>query len=238
MTYNVDSDHAANDETLRAIEESNVDLVFLQEVSAVWQASLRSRLTSIYPQQVYRGDDGYAAGVAILSKWPIIWVEELPRIDWFPAIRAILQTPIGPLQVLDVHLRPPRSPGGSYLLGHFSTRPIREREIRSYAAALEPGIRTVIAGDFNEGDQGRAVRWLKHLGYHNALPEFAPHATTWRWPIGVITLRARYDHIFYDGASAVLYAAVREAGRSDHLPVIVVLAPSSAYGNEQREARQ
>ena len=225
MTYNVDFSDPGDPETLRAIEESKVDLVFLQEVNRPWQDSLQSHLIAAYPHQVYYGDDGYAAGAAILSRWSIESVEELPRVDWFPAARAVLETPIGPLQVLNVHLRPPRTIGGSYLVGHFSTPTVREDEIRSYATALETKLCTLVVGDFNEGDHGRAVRWLEALGFRNALPQFEPRANTWRWPIGFITLKASYDHILYDQALELQSAEVRNGGRSDHLPVIGVFTP-------------
>jgi endonuclease/exonuclease/phosphatase family metal-dependent hydrolase len=240
MSYNVNFECTGDPETLRAIEESEVDLVFLQEVNRLWEESLRSHLTTAYPHQVYYGDDGYAAGSAVMSKWSIESVEELPRVDWFPAARVVLETPIGRLQVLNVHLRPPRSVGGSYLIGHFSTPIVREREIRSYAAALDAALPTVVVGDFNEGDNGRAVRWLEALGYENALPQFDPSADTWRWRIGFVTLNGRYDHILYDDALEVLNAEVRDVGRSDHLPVIGVFATHARaaplVGRERRSS--
>jgi len=174
-----------------------------------------------------------------LSRWSIESVEELPRVDWFPAARAVLETPIGPLQVLNVHLRPPRTIGGSYLVGHVSTPTVREDEIRSYATALDAKLCTLVVGDFNEGDHGRAVRWLEALGFRNALPQFEPRANTWRWPIGFITLKASYDHILYDQALELQSAEVRNRGRSDHLPVIGVFTARTgcheAVPNDDRQ---
>jgi endonuclease/exonuclease/phosphatase (EEP) superfamily protein YafD len=38
-------------------------------------------------------------------------------------------------------------------------------------------------------------------------------------------LRQELDHVFYDQTLDVLSAEVRQAGSSDHLPVIAVIAP-------------
>ena len=70
------------------------------------------------------------------------------------------------------------------------------------------------------------VTWLTAHGYHSALPEFSPHAKTWRWHTSVGTLRGRYDHLCYDAHLTPLRVEVRDAGRSDHLPVVGIFALS------------
>ena len=57
----------------------------------------------------------------------------------------------------------------------------------------------------------------------SALRRYAPGQPTWRWNIGVGTLHRQFDHIFYDAKLDVLSAEVREAGLSDHLPVLAVI---------------
>jgi endonuclease/exonuclease/phosphatase family metal-dependent hydrolase len=128
------------------------------------------------------------------------------------------------VQVLNVHLRPPMSDRGSIVSGYFSTKPVREREISAFAGALDPQLPTLIVGDFNESEQGRAGQWLARHGYRSALPQFAPYAKTWRWQTSVGTLRGRYDHLCYDARLTPLRVEVRDAGRSDHLPVVGVFA--------------
>jgi len=220
MTYNVNFGIAGDRATLDAIDRPDADVVLLQEVNRAWEDSLRARFTGKYPHQAYHGDDGYAAGFAILSKWPIESIEQLPKVDWFPATRAIVRSPIGPVQFLNLHLRPPISNGGSVVSGYYSTRGNREREVQSYTTHLDENLPTLIVGDFNEGDDGRAVRYVESCGYTNALPEFAPRADTWHWPVGLLTLRGHYDHIFYNDDLYPLKVEVRKAGRSDHLPVV------------------
>jgi endonuclease/exonuclease/phosphatase (EEP) superfamily protein YafD len=135
----------------------------------------------------------------------------------------VLETAIGRVQLLNVHLRPAVSDGGSYLSGAYSTPAIRETEIDTFYDRLSPDLPTIIAGDFNEEYDGKAVRFLLGKGMVSALRRYAPGQPTWRWDISVATLHWQLDHVFYDGRLDVLSAEVREAGRSDHLPVVAVI---------------
>src|SRR5437773_1751707 len=88
------------------------------------------------------------APVAITS---IASVGVVPRQGGpFFALRIVVATPIGAVQILDVHLRPPMSDGGSWVAGFFTTREVREREMAYHVEKLDPKLPTVIAGDFNE----------------------------------------------------------------------------------------
>jgi endonuclease/exonuclease/phosphatase (EEP) superfamily protein YafD len=62
----------------------------------------------------------------------------------------------------------------------------------------------------------------------SALRRFAPGTPTWRWSIVIGTLHRQLDHVFYNNRLDVLSAEVREAGRSDHLPVIADITPASS----------
>ena len=172
-----------------------------------------------------------------MSKMPIESIDYLPPTSWFPAARVILQTPVGRIQVLNVHLRPPMSDKGNVVSGYFMTPPIREQEISTFVAALDPNLPTLIVGDFNEGEHGRAVRWLSNHGFHSALPEFQPQARTWRWATSVGTLRGDYDHLCYDARLQPISAEVRNIGQSDHLPVVGIftVAPTTQPGVEQHQ---
>lgn len=224
MTFNVNFALAGDPDTVAAIADQDADVIFLQETTADWEAVLRSNLAASHPHMVFKHWPP-AGGLAVLSKRPLADVEYLPARDWFPAARVVLDTPLGPLQVLNVHLRPPLGDGGSVVRGYFSTKPIRQREIDAFAAALDPSIPSLVVGDFNEHEGGRALKWLRdERGMRSALPEFEPYATTWRWRTSVLTLRGRYDHIVYDRRLEPLRVEVRRAGRSDHLPVVGVFA--------------
>ena len=82
---------------------------------------------------------------------------------------------------------------------------------------------TLIGGDFNEDEDGQALRWLNDRGMHTALPEFSPGAKTWEWQVASATISARYDHLVYNEKLRPLKVSVRSGvGRSDHLPVVGV----------------
>jgi endonuclease/exonuclease/phosphatase (EEP) superfamily protein YafD len=225
MTYNVNFGMAGDPATVDAVAQDDADVIFLQETTPQWEAALRARLAEAYPDMAFKQHPP-AGGLAVLSKWPIESIDYLPPRSWFPAARVVLQTAVGKVQVLNVHLRPPASDRGNVVSGYFSTPPIRREEISTFAVALDPDLPTLIVGDFNEDERGRAVNWLAEHGYRSALPQFAPHAKTWRWKTSVGTLRGRYDHLCYDARLTPLRVEVRSAGRSDHLPVVGVFALS------------
>ncbi|MCC6748546.1 MAG: endonuclease/exonuclease/phosphatase family protein [Deltaproteobacteria bacterium] len=229
MTYNVNFGLAGDPAALEAIAGTHADVVFLQETTPAWEAALRQRLSRRFPEQRYRHSAG-AGGLAVLSRHPIRHDRYIPSpLGWFPAWRVVLETPVGPLQVLQLHLRPPVSDGGSWVSGYFTTRDFRARELRHFASYLAPELPTLAVGDFNEGHDGRAVRALRGTGLQSALAEFAPSATTWHWPTALGELRFTLDHILYSRDLDALDARVLSAGRSDHYPVVAVFqrAPSA-----------
>ena len=168
---------------------------------------------------------GGAGGMAVLSRLPLVETEFLPPTGdgWFPAARVVVQTAFGRLQALSVHLHPPVSEGGSFISGHFTTPAVRAGEIETFFARLEPALPTLIAGDFNEEEDGNVMKFLTGKGMLSALQRFAPDQPTWRWDTAVGTLHRQLDHVVYDRRLEVVSAEIRVAGRSDHLPVIAVV---------------
>jgi endonuclease/exonuclease/phosphatase family metal-dependent hydrolase len=226
MSYNVNFGIPGDAETVEAIAGGGADVVFLQETTPEWEERLRERLAAAYPHMAFHHSAG-AGGLAVLSRYPFRSGRILPSPKgWFPAWTVVVSTPIGPLQALNVHLRPPVSDSGSWVSGYFTTRPVRQAEIRTYLPALDPSLPTVVLGDFNEGRSGRAVSEVRRRGMTEALGSRPP--TTWRWPTPVGTLRLHLDHILHDQRLRVLGASVLRKGRSDHLPVIATLARAAS----------
>jgi len=229
MTYNVNFGIAGDGPTLAAIESGQADVVFLQEINKPWETSLRARFDGAYPHAVFYPRGG-AGGIGVMSRLPIRAQQLIPREEgdgWFPALRLVLDSPLGPLQVLVVHLRPPVSDGGSFVSGHFTAPAIHEKEIARFCQTLDRNLPTMVVGDFNEEEDGRAVAYLARGACANwkmksALPQFAPERPTWRWPTALHTFERRLDHIVYDGRLEPLSAEVLDGGRSDHLPVVGV----------------
>jgi endonuclease/exonuclease/phosphatase (EEP) superfamily protein YafD len=227
MTYNVNYGLAGDESTLAAIENERADLVLLQETTPDWELVLRERFGARYEHMAFRHCCG-AGGMAVLSRFPFPEGESLapPQGGWFPAWTFELDTPIGPVQVLNVHLRPQIGDSGPNVVGiasgMVSTPPIRKREITDYLPRLRPNVPALIAGDFNESEDGSALEYLEERGFRSTLPEFSDE-DTWSWNMSVIgTVRRRFDHIVYGQGLEPLSARVVQAGNSDHLPVVAV----------------
>ena len=235
MTYNVNFGIAGDGPTLAAIESGQADVVFLQEINKPWETSLRATFGAAYPHAVFYPRGG-AGGIGVMSRLPIRAQQLIPREEgdgWFPALRLVLDSPLGALQVLVVHLRPPVSDGGSFVSGHFTAPAIHEKEIARFCQTLDRNLPTMVVGDFNEEEDGRAVDYLARGACGNrkmksALPEFAPDRPTWRWPTTFHTFERRLDHIVYDGRLEPLSVEVLDAGRSDHFPVVGVFVRARA----------
>jgi endonuclease/exonuclease/phosphatase (EEP) superfamily protein YafD len=225
LTYNVNFGLDGEPATVAAIQRSGADVVFLQETTPGWERALRG-LHAIYPHQAYHHDGG-AGGMAVLSRLPFRQLEHLPSpVGWFAAWRVLVASPLGPLQVLQVHLRPPVSDRGSWVSGYFTTGSFRRGEIEHFARHLRPGLPTLVVGDFNEGDGGKAVRYLADRGLRSVLADAGSTETTWRWQTSLGQLSLRLDHICYSRELAPLRAQVLRQGRSDHLPVLAVFQPA------------
>jgi endonuclease/exonuclease/phosphatase (EEP) superfamily protein YafD len=127
---------------------------------------------------------------------------------------------VGNVQVVNVHLRPPVSDGGSWVSGYLSTGDDREREIKQIYAQRRKDLPMMVAGDFNDGEGSGVLRWLQTQGMRNALPQFDSYTPTWQWRVSALTLRRRMDHIVYGSELQCHEARVVKGGASDHYPVI------------------
>lgn len=227
LSYNLNYGLAGDRATLDAIAERPSELVLLQETTEEWELALRERFGGEFPYMAFR-HCCLAGGLGVLSKYELEELEyiEPPAGGWFPGWRLRVESPLGSLQVLNVHLRPQLGDSGAnvggVLSGMVTTPPIRKQQIEHYAAHLEPGLPTLIAGDFNESEQGGAMGWLEQRGLHSAVPDFS-HDDTWSWQTSVGRVSRRFDHIAHSRELSVLAAGVVKAGNSDHLPVFAVL---------------
>lgn len=226
MSYNVNFGGAGDPETIAAIARAAPDIVLLQETNDRWEAALLTALPQ-YPHHRFTPPRTRwrAGGMGVLSRYPITTLEELPSINGpFFAWRLVFDTPEGPIQVLHVHLRPAISDGGSWVVGYFSTRDDRERELAWHLARLDPTLPTLLAGDFNEELDGHAMRLAARLGYTDAVAPFEGGKRTWEWPVGPFTLRFQLDHLLHDAHFEPNAAGVVGAGRSDHKAIWADLA--------------
>ena len=237
LTYNVNFGVPNPDGAVRAIAEAGADVVCLQETNELWERHIRAALGSRYPHVHFRHGP-VAAGMAMLSKWPVRSIDLVePNDSWFPACVATAQTPVGDVQFVSVHLRPPVSDSGSHVSGYFETRPLRRAEIESICASArtlrgDPRTPVILLGDFNESDSGRAIRFLRQRGYRSATQQFDRYTSTWRWNVGPLPLRDRLDHILYSEALRCFNCKVVKAGDSDHLPVVATFGVAAQRASE------
>ena len=73
-----------------------------------------------------------------------------PTKGWFPGLLAEVESPVGLVQVLNVHLRPALSDRGSFAPSAYYDGPeIHLREIEGFLAYTDSDKPLIIAGDFN-----------------------------------------------------------------------------------------
>lgn len=226
MTFNLNYGLAGESRSIEAIRAANADVVVLQETNAPWETALRDALAGEYPHMEFRHCCN-AGGLAILSKHPIAPAEVIPPVSWFPAWPVVIESPLGKVQILAVHLRPQLGETGGLtrraITGWWTTEKIRRKEVEAFTKSLVPALPTMIAGDFNEDERGEAMKWLRKQGYANPLTTFSPTAKTWRWRTRLKTFTNRFDFILHDSRLKATSATVLHVGSSDHLPVVVTL---------------
>lgn len=226
MTFNVNYANPDPDHALDTIEKADVDVVLLQEITSDWKRLLGKRFAKQYPHQVFRIHTRAAGGLAVLSKLTIVAEEVIasPLQGWFPAQRLVVETALGSLQILNVHLRPAID-GGSWIKGFMTTPPLRRREIVTYWKKLATDVQTIIAGDFNEDRTGTAVSFLER----KQLARVATTGpTTWRYEVTSKSgtselLKMDIDHVLLSDKLAASASEVIDAGASDHRPVVVTI---------------
>ena len=217
MTYNVHLHRYDDPATVRAILAPDADIVCLREVSGGWARVIEEELRPHYPHVAL--EPGGSSGVAILSRHPLTGGERIEG-GRHPAYRIVAHTPLGPVQVVSVHLRPVFTGRGDPMSSWAGRPDDHVAQLRNAMQASADGIPTIVLGDFNEGPDGAAITWLERRGFRNALPAFRPGQPTWRHPSPGGQLDAAIDHVLFDHHLVALDAWTERRGRSDHLPVI------------------
>jgi endonuclease/exonuclease/phosphatase family metal-dependent hydrolase len=225
LTYNINWGGGGAALAAQAIRDSGADIVCLQETTPEWEQFLRRTLARDYPFMEFRQSQGrMGGGLGFLTKLPAREIAYVPSdTGWFDGWITKFETPLGPVQVINIHLRPPVSDSGSFVSGYFTTGDDRLREMERFYAQREPALPTVVMGDFNDGEKSSVVRWLEGKEFTNALPQFDRRSPTWQWQTSVVTLRRRMDHILYSREFDCASARVMRTGASDHFPVAATM---------------
>jgi len=225
VTYNVNWGFSNPGEVARFLDQADADVVCLQETHSRWEVYLKSSLGCKYPYQVFE-DRGGAGGIAIMSKYRISDAGLIkPEEGWFPGLLSTVETPIGEVRFLNVHLKPPLSDRGSASVSAmYNASSIHLEEIQDFLKHTDPHKPLIILGDFNENDRDKAVRWLVGQGYTDALRAYDSYSKTWKWDLSYgLALSGRYDHIMIGEGLGCSAAAVFEVDASDHMPVAAVV---------------
>ncbi len=229
MTLNVHygSQPAASAE---AISRGNADIICLQESTPAWEEYARTSLKDRYPHVIFHHEE-YAGGMAVLSRYPLkeLFYEQ-PPAGWFHGLGVTTQTPIGEMKLLDIHLRPPAKGRLGYL-NYFRLSTIHPQEIEALhkkLAETESALPAIILGDFNEGDDGAAMKWLEKRNLADALGPFDSSTKTWHGKALGISFSERCDHILTPAQLKCVDAAVLKLGASDHYPVVAVMEKRGA----------
>ena len=195
-------------DAIAQIREQDPDVVFFSELTPAWYDGLCELLPE-WSHRCVRTDPGYY-GVALFSRWPLRSAEVVPLgVDWAPAIRAVVETPSGPLGMLGVHT--PR-PGN----GERAANLAKALDAIPTAIAKLPAARVVL-GDFNSTPWNHDFRELLRTsglvaasaaGHHPTWPAILP------WP-----LRVPIDHVLCSSTIALHDTVVGAAFGSDHLPL-------------------
>jgi endonuclease/exonuclease/phosphatase family metal-dependent hydrolase len=133
-------------------------------------------------------------------------------------------TTLGKIQILNLHLKPGiRKHGGLDPAAFEAVMDLHVEEVKSFFRSMKSDTPSIILGDLNEGDQGKAVQWLATQGYRDVLPEYDRTTSTWEWTIRGFTYKERLDHILYSEHLESCSAEVIRIKSSDHYPVLGVL---------------
>ena len=230
-----------------ALMKTECDVVLFQETTPEWETYFCEyktyvnlfELTCLTQLYVTRLDEKYpyhefqhyeipyglrrpeAGGIAIMSKFRILSCDLIMSpCNWFPAQLSVIETPIGNIQLMNLHLRPPLTDSALPLPhAYFYSKSDRKKEVQWFGTFLQPNLPTVVCGDFNE-DSGASscTHWTSNLKMRSALDEYKGKKTWW-WKLpGGIIIKARFDHIFYNGLVCTTAHVIPE-GLSDHYPV-------------------
>jgi len=99
---------------MKAMRDVNADIICLQETTPDWEYYLTAHLQDEYSHCLFRHHTvglsklPPAGGIGLLSKHPFTEIALIEsQVGWFPGHLVMLHSPLGDIQILNLHLRPP-----------------------------------------------------------------------------------------------------------------------------------
>jgi endonuclease/exonuclease/phosphatase (EEP) superfamily protein YafD len=199
---------------LDEVDQTQPDVIFLQEVNTSWLAGIGS-LKNKYPYvHLLPRNDNF--GIAMLSRLPVENVQTRALRSDVPSIEATLSIQGKKITLLSTHPVPPIS--SDYL----ARRNDQLLGIANWSASKKDQSLVVI-GDLNLTMFSNKYGQLENAGLSDCRKGFGINPT---WPAGsVLTpiLKIALDHCFVTGANVRSFGLGNDIG-SDHLPVVVEIA--------------
>lgn len=196
------------DAIARSITEADADIVVLVELGDTPSAEL-DRVLKAYPHRVLNARvdrPSGAARAAVASRWPLTAIPD--RADGLVSVGAVVRTPLGPVNVLGVHLTRPWP--FQYQWGQINQ-----------AAALADIRRdltgpVIAAGDFNSVSSARIGKQIKAEA--GLIPAPAWPGT---WPAALPSgMGMTIDQVWRSPDLALLERRLGRKTGSDHRPVV------------------
>jgi endonuclease/exonuclease/phosphatase family metal-dependent hydrolase len=224
MTVNVQFGLADAEEVLRLVEERDVDVLGVQELTPAFDEALRSAgIDDLLPHGVVEAVDG-AAGTGLYSRYRVRPVDDgIEGRHRSPA--ALVSVPDAPpVFVAVVHPVPPLGDGGRAAWRATLASLPRPGELLGGAELSRREDRArvdVLLGDFNATVDQPTFRALLADGYVDAAGAIGRGwKTTWRFDF---TPPLAIDHVLVDEATDVRAVAVHRVPGSDHRAVTATL---------------
>jgi endonuclease/exonuclease/phosphatase (EEP) superfamily protein YafD len=197
------------------LDRLDADVYFLQELSPHWDDELDRRgFWRRYPfNKRLTSDDSF--GTAIASRFPVrdldvFWSAELPQM------RGVLRVDDRDIELLNVHLLPPRS---------LDYVPYYRQGANDLVAIVQRlgGKSFIVAGDFNSTPDSSFAARMR--GLSDDAWEAAGSGFGFTWPNGMFSLPPmRLDHVFVSPDLGVLRATLGVGLGSDHRPIVADVA--------------
>ncbi len=233
MTCNTGNGRAKPERLVQVLHASGADVIGMQEVSHKQADAFASRLSAKYPYQALF-PDGFA-GKAVLSRYPLVDVEQLHLSTSRPDL--LVRLKIGESQpvLIVAHPPPPRLSWNGIRFDWQTWQQIQT--LAHLARETNPAI---LLGDFNLADWWGEYAYLRASGLQDAYAAagrksgytLPTRIGPWRrlqrvnrmlsW-LPLIPL-LRVDYIWHTGELNSLDSWVGEDTGSDHLPVLARLA--------------
>ena len=236
MTYNVLGKQEHPAQAVNIIQNSNADLVFIQELNPQLAEEVRKNLTDDYPYQVLDPQVS-AYGMGTISRYPLALSDEHMPLDWIGVPQIILMDFNGAeLTLLNFHTYPIALCSIACTNENFRFREAQAQAIASFASQFQGPL--IAAGDTNATRLNDTIRIILNSGLKDAwweagtglghtfpgsdLPESdRPRIGRWFVPRWL----ARIDYVFVSPHWQVENAVLADFdGVSDHRGVIVDLS--------------